>query len=117
MCGVPVLCSHHCGAADLIQAPWLGESFPPLSLASGRRWRDGSPEGSAPGGDPAGSTLVRPHHGDSASDYLLSVIRHVSGSGPRPAPPVPRERSGRLTPSDVRLQHHWHENSSQKERG
>jgi len=89
MCGVPVLCSSHCGAADLIQAPWLGEVFPAYSVAGLRtvlaRW---IAQGKR---TPEATERIRSWSdritGASASEYLLSVIRHVSGSGPRPTPP------------------------------
>ena len=89
MCGVPVLCSSHCGAADLIQTPWLGEVFPASSVAGLRavlaRWiAQGKRAPEATENIRSWSSCIT---GESASEYLLSVIRHTTGSCPRPTPP------------------------------
>jgi glycosyltransferase involved in cell wall biosynthesis len=109
MCGVPVLCSSRCGAADLIQAPWLGEVFPADSVAGLRpvlaRW---IAQGKR---TPEATERVRSWSdcitGASAAEYLLSVIRHVSGSGPRPVPPwyIADDGTASRRPLPLRIEH------------
>lgn len=89
MCGVPVVCSDRCGAADLLRAPWRGAVFSAGSinslstvlapwLAKGKkaliatqRIRD----------------WARCLDGDAAADYLLAVLQHVYQDAPCPPPP------------------------------
>jgi glycosyltransferase involved in cell wall biosynthesis len=88
MCGVPVLCSSHCGAAELLQDSWRGGVFPAYSAPGLRRalepWlrRGKRTEAEAE----RIRRWSRRIEGTSAARYLLQVAR-ADGRGARPVPP------------------------------
>ncbi len=89
MCGVPVVCSDRCGAADLLNGGERGEVFPCGDVAAlrsilARRISQGKKE-------PAVSDRIREWSkcisGESAADYLLAVIDASTTGGNKPIPP------------------------------
>ncbi|MHB9131979.1 MAG: glycosyltransferase [Armatimonadota bacterium] len=89
MCGVPVLCSDACGAADLLEDPWRGAVFPAGSISALTvlldRWI------AAGKTTPASRTRIAQWSqciaGDAAADYVLAVLNHVYNGAARPRPP------------------------------
>lgn len=89
MCGVPVVCTDQCGAADLLQEPWRGEvvrarCVPALREALARRIQAGRPTLRQRSGLTAWTDAIS---GPVAAGYLLEVIRCATVGGPRPEPP------------------------------
>lgn len=89
MRGVPVICTDRCGAADLVQQPWRGSVVKAGSVSALRKaledWI-----GRGPRTPDLSSRLVewsRCITGEAAAAYLLDVIRHATGEGPRRPPP------------------------------
>ena len=89
LCGVPVICSDRCGAADLLQESWRGgvfssESVPSLHTLLKRWTEDGrrTPELSNRIRDWSKCIIA-----DSVVDYLIAVLQHSSGTSERPQPP------------------------------
>lgn len=89
MCGVPVVCSNRCGAADLLDGNERGEVFASgnvsaLRFVLGRRISQGKK-------DPVTSEKIREWSkcidGKMGADYLLAVIEAVTAGGKRPIPP------------------------------
>lgn len=89
MTGVPVVCSDHCGAKDLLLDPWRGQvvragSVEDLQTALSA-WIAGGKKTSA------SSERIRlwSHciEGERGADYILAVIEHVYSGGPRPLVP------------------------------
>ena len=89
MRGVPVICSDHCGAMDLLEEPWRGEAFKAGSVSSltavlrcwivrGKR----TPEQAA-----RIRTWSRCIEGDVTADYLLKAVRSRLLQCPAPFPP------------------------------
>jgi glycosyltransferase involved in cell wall biosynthesis len=87
--GVPVVCSDRCGALDLLEESWRGETFPAGSveglrkvlhrrIAQGKR-------------TPALTRRIREWsrciEGDVAAEYLLAALKYTFEGGPRPVPP------------------------------
>ena len=94
MRGVPVICSDHCGASDLLEDAWRGETFQAGSAQSLeavlRRWicrGTRTPEETQRIQD-----WSRCIDGSAAAAYLLQVIEYTKKpagkkQGPRPLPP------------------------------
>jgi glycosyltransferase involved in cell wall biosynthesis len=89
LCGVPVICSDNCGAADLLREPWRGSTFKAGSVESlrgvlhtwierGRRTEESS-------------TRIREWssvlQGPSVARYLVEVVTYMRAGGSRPYPP------------------------------
>ena len=89
MCGVPVVCSDNCGAADLLREPWRGSTFKMGSVEDlqmvlrgwierGKRTRESS-------------TRIREWsssiEGPSVARYLVEVVKYIRSGGTRPSPP------------------------------
>jgi glycosyltransferase involved in cell wall biosynthesis len=100
MLGVPVICSDHCGAKDLLHDPWRGEVVQAGSVDGLRavlsEWiaRGKKTE--------ASSERIRlwSHciEGERGADYILDVIGHVYSNGSRPS--VPWRKEGAETTVD-----------------
>ncbi len=96
--GVPVICSDHCGASDLLQDPWRGETFKAGSVSDLetvlRRWvmqGKRTPEEAQRIQDWSGCITGR-----SAAAYLRQVVEWTRKPGqksqePRPLPPWRKE--------------------------
>lgn len=87
--GVPVICSDHCGAADLLGQPWRGETFvsesvPSLVEVLRRRIEQGRrrPEEIA-----RLRSWSRCIEGESVGAYLLQALRFTQAQAPRPRVP------------------------------
>ncbi len=89
MQGVPVICTDHTGAQDLVQHPWRGAVVPAGDAEALRQamihWMDqGSP-------CPEDRARIRrwSHRaqGVAAANYLIAVLAHLSGKGERPSAP------------------------------
>jgi glycosyltransferase involved in cell wall biosynthesis len=99
MCGVPVVCSDHCGAADLLRGPWRGSVFKAGSVKGLRTaLRDWIVLGKRSAERSARiQKWSRCLEGDRMAAYLVEIVRSVqsrpAGGGrlhtecPRPAPP------------------------------
>jgi glycosyltransferase involved in cell wall biosynthesis len=89
MTGVPVVCSDHCGAKDLLLDPWRGQVVRANSvedlrttlsawIARGKKTH-------------ASSERIRQWshciEGERGADYILAVIEHVYSGGPQPLVP------------------------------
>lgn len=89
MCGIPVICSNQCGAADLLRAPWLGDVFRSGSAASLQRVL--TPRLQQGPLAPETRTRIRAWSrcigGETMARYLLTVLDHVYAGGTRPSPP------------------------------
>jgi len=88
-CGVPVVCSDNCGAADLLREPWRGESFVAEaveSLASALRSRINAGKLTSKSRERLlrWTTCIE---GVAAAQYLLAVLQHVYEGKELPAPP------------------------------
>ena len=87
--GVPVICSDHCGASDLLDEPWRGETFVSESVSSLsqvlQRWIARGKR--APQETERLRRWSRCIEGESAAAYLLGAIRSTLAEGPRPQPP------------------------------
>lgn len=89
MCGVPVVCSDKCGAADLLREPWRGQIFKTGSAEDLRRvlneWIERGPRST--------ETTARIRKWSSAIEapqvalYLMRVVEHVQNGGLPPSPP------------------------------
>ena len=89
MCGVPVVCSDNCGAADLLREPWRGSTFKMGSvkdlqivlrgwIARGKRTEEPS------------ARIMKwssALEGPQVARYLLEIVEHMRGRGKRPSPP------------------------------
>ena len=89
MCGVPVICSDHCGAAELLEESWRGEVFAAGSVSSlqnalrrriarGRRTPDEAERL---------QNWSRCIEGEAAAAYLLQALRSATAPAPCPLPP------------------------------
>lgn len=92
MRGVPVVCSDRCGARDLVGEAWRGEAYPYQDLAAlagaiDRRILSGPPDAGARRRIRDWSRCIE---GPAVADYIVAVMEHVYGGGPRPAPPWSR---------------------------
>jgi glycosyltransferase involved in cell wall biosynthesis len=89
MCGIPVVCSDHCGAADLLREPYRGTIFKAGSVNSlQRELRNWLERGRRTAQSTArirdwSSVLEGPH----VAQYLVEIIEHLRGGGRRPSPP------------------------------
>jgi glycosyltransferase involved in cell wall biosynthesis len=89
MLGVPAVCSDACGAKDLLWEGWRGEVFRSGSASALRTIL----EARIAGGRLNTEAMQRVQRwsrclgGDSGAEYILSVIKHVYGGGPRPVAP------------------------------
>jgi len=89
MRGVPAICTDECGAADLLRERWRGEvvrarSVPALSAALERWIAKGPRTSEQTERIVEWSKCIR---GEVAAAYMLDVIRHARGDGPRPEVP------------------------------
>lgn len=89
MRGVPAICTDECGASVLLQDAWRGEVVRARSVAALcaalQRWI-----GRGRRTPVERQRIICWSHritGDSAARYLLAVIRHALGQGPRPTAP------------------------------
>jgi glycosyltransferase involved in cell wall biosynthesis len=86
--GVPVICSDHCGARDLLQERWRGEVFTAGSVASLRevlsRWIPARRTSVATNRIRHWSRLIE---GESLASYFMSILECVYANGVRPTPP------------------------------
>jgi glycosyltransferase involved in cell wall biosynthesis len=89
MCGVPVVCSDRCGAADLLDGGERGEVFPSGDISAlrailARRISQGKK-------DPETSERIRTWSkcidGRAAADYLLAIVDAAANGRSRPHPP------------------------------
>jgi len=92
MAGTPVICTDHCGAADLLHESWRGEVVPrndPEALAAAlrRRVEQGRVTPSLRSRLRTWSDCIT---GKSAAAYLIAIINHVYNGDPRPLPPWER---------------------------
>jgi glycosyltransferase involved in cell wall biosynthesis len=89
MCGVPVVCSDNCGAADLLREPWRGSTFKMGSvedlqmvlrgwIARGKRTKESSMR------IREWSSAIE---GPSVARYLVEVVKYIRSGGTRPSPP------------------------------
>src|ERR1039457_6295662 len=86
MMGVPVVCSDHCGAKDLLQESWRGEVFRSGSVdalqAVLARWIERGKT------KPAQRERIlnwsRCLDGEVGAGYILAVVDHVYSGGKRP---------------------------------
>jgi len=89
MCGVPVVCSDNCGAADLLREPWRGSTFKMGSVDDLeivlRGWitRGKRNEESSARIRKWSSAL----EGPSLASYLVQIVRYLKEGGQRPSPP------------------------------
>lgn len=95
MSGVPVICSDHCGAADLVRASGFGEtvqarSAEDLATVLDRRIRNGRLPESHRSEIQAWSKCIE---GEAAARYLIKVIEHIDEGKDAPVAPWLRERS------------------------
>lgn len=89
LCGTPVVCTDHCGAADLVRESWRGQVIPrndmaALAQALQKRLERGRVN------DELRSRIkdwARCLSGSSAAHYLNAVFNHVYASAERPVPP------------------------------
>jgi glycosyltransferase involved in cell wall biosynthesis len=96
MTGVPVICSDHCGAKDLLRDHWRGESVRTGSVDDLRMalsaWIAGGRK------TQASSERIRQWshciEGENGADYILRVIDHVYSGGSRPSVPWRMEGAG-----------------------
>jgi glycosyltransferase involved in cell wall biosynthesis len=89
MCGVPVVCSDKCGAADLLRETWRGETFNAGSVQSLRsvlrRWIErGKLQADCSARISEWSAAI---DGDHAAQYLLDILGYPQKGGRRPSPP------------------------------
>jgi glycosyltransferase involved in cell wall biosynthesis len=89
MRGVPVICTYECGAAALLKDAWRGEvvkagSVTALRDALARRIQHGPPSLCERQRIIDWSQCIT---GESAARYLLAVVHHARGEGPRPEVP------------------------------
>jgi glycosyltransferase involved in cell wall biosynthesis len=89
MCGVPVICSDNCGAADLLREPWRGSTFKAGSVASLRRVLLGWIERGRRS-DKSSARIrewSRVVEGPQVVRYLVEIVAYVRAGGQRPSPP------------------------------
>ena len=89
MCGVPVICSDHCGAAELLREAWRGEVFQANSVESLKKslqhWiSKGKRTDEEKKKIKQWSRCIE---GDKAAEYLLKVICSTINQDPAPLPP------------------------------
>jgi glycosyltransferase involved in cell wall biosynthesis len=89
MCGVPVVCSDNCGAADLLRDPWRGSTFKAGSVESLRSILRGWIERGRR--DEESSARIRHWssaiEGEQVARYLVEIVKYVQVGGQRPSPP------------------------------
>lgn len=89
MCGVPVVCSDNCGAAELLREPWRGSTFKMGSVEDlrrvlrewilrGKRTKESSARIREWSSAIEGAPLAR---------YLVEVVESIRDGGTRPTPP------------------------------
>jgi glycosyltransferase involved in cell wall biosynthesis len=89
MCGVPVVCSDNCGAADLLREPWRGSTFKMGSVEDlrmvlrgwierGKRTRESSTRILKWSSAIEGPPMAR---------YLVEIVKYIRSGGTRPSPP------------------------------
>jgi glycosyltransferase involved in cell wall biosynthesis len=89
MCGVPVVCSDNCGAADLLREPWRGSTFKAGSVESLRSVLQGWIERGKR--NEASSARIKKWsyaiEGPQVARYLVEVVKYLQEGGQRPFPP------------------------------
>ncbi len=89
MCGVPVVCSDNCGAAELLREPWRGATFKTGSVEDLRMVLRGWMER----GKRTKESTARMLEWSSAIEgaplarYLVEVVEYMRDGGKRPTPP------------------------------
>ncbi len=89
MCGVPVVCSDNCGAADLLREPWRGAIFKAGSVEGLR----GILQGWIEHGRRTEKSSARIREwscvleGPRVARYLVDIVEYLRGGGRRPLPP------------------------------
>lgn len=88
-CGVPVVCSDKCGAADLLREPWRGSVFQAGSVEGLRkaveRWiARGKRSAESSARIRQWSSAIE---GPQAARYLVDIVKHLQEGGERPCPP------------------------------
>jgi glycosyltransferase involved in cell wall biosynthesis len=88
MCGVPVVCSDRCGAADLLREPWRGSIFKAGSVESLRsvlqEWIErGRNEESSSRIREWSSAIEAPQ----VAQYLVKIVEYIRNGGQPPTPP------------------------------
>jgi glycosyltransferase involved in cell wall biosynthesis len=89
MCGVPVICSDNCGAAELLRESWRGSTFKMGSaedlrkvllewMEKGKRTKESSER------IREWSTAIE---GPPLARYLVDIVKHILDGGERPSPP------------------------------
>jgi glycosyltransferase involved in cell wall biosynthesis len=83
LCGVPVICSSKCGAADLLQESWRGSVFQSESAEDLTdkltTWISRGPRTTS---ETAQIRLWSSHiSGEAAADYFISIIEHTARAG------------------------------------
>jgi glycosyltransferase involved in cell wall biosynthesis len=89
MCGVPVVCSDNCGAAELLREPWRGSTFKMGSVEDlqmvlrgwmerGKRTKESSAHIQEWSSAIEGAPLAR---------YLVEIVEFIRDGGERPTPP------------------------------
>jgi glycosyltransferase involved in cell wall biosynthesis len=88
MCGVPVVCSDRCGAADLLREPWRGSIFKAGSVDSLRgalhTWIERSIIEESKLRIRKWSSAIE---GPQAALYLVEIVNFIRNGGQRPSPP------------------------------
>jgi glycosyltransferase involved in cell wall biosynthesis len=88
MCGVPVVCSSNCGAADLLRETWRGDTFEAGSIEDLRcklsRWIERGKNSDLRIRIQDWSHFIE---GSTNADYLVEIIKYVQGKAKRPSPP------------------------------
>jgi glycosyltransferase involved in cell wall biosynthesis len=89
MCGVPVVCSDNCGAADLLREPWRGSLF---KAGSAKGLRDVLQGWIEQGKRDAGSSArimewSAAIEGRELARYLVEIVSYLQQGGKRPSPP------------------------------
>lgn len=89
MCGVPVVCSDNCGAAELLREPWRGDTFTAGSAEDLRivlrKWvQRGKRTAQSTARIREWSSAIE---GEPLARYLMEVIEYMRDNGERPTPP------------------------------
>jgi glycosyltransferase involved in cell wall biosynthesis len=89
MCDVPVVCSDHCGALDLLREPWRGSTFKMGSVEDLqivlRGWIERGKRNKESSARIRGWSSVI--EGPQVARYLVELVEYIRGGGERPSPP------------------------------
>jgi glycosyltransferase involved in cell wall biosynthesis len=88
MCGVPVVCSDKCGAADLLRESWRGSTFKAGSVESLRsvlrQWIERGRNEESRSRIREWSSAIE---GPQVARYLVEIVKWIRNGGQRPSPP------------------------------